>query len=126
MSDNIIQFPNKGTQLPRTAEEAEIALEIVRGDYVHEVTKTIMDRISGDLYAFGFEPSDEMIHRKDWFFLGESIEAMLCRYAGIEHGLHPVVEDVIRFPGEPVKKVKAKKPRKKKSDVVQTPETPAT
>lgn len=92
--DNIIKFPNKNN-LPNTIEEAQDRLTEVRTEFVNEVLEDVTERLFNDISNYGFTLSSEDPHYKDIFFVTESIQALLMRYAGIQHHLHPIIDATV-------------------------------
>lgn len=125
MSDNVIQFPKNPNKddLPVTHQEATSLVKEVRAEFVQEVAQVILENVAADISRFGFRfDMENRNHQKDWYFLGETIEAVLSRLSNLDHHLHEAIEDAIRFPDEPEEMEiefipeKPKRKRKKKSD----------
>lgn len=92
--DNIIKFPNQST-LPTTAEEAQNKLIEVRTEFINEVLEDVTERLFNDISNYGFSLSSDDDHFKDIFFVTEAIQALLMRYAGVQHHLHPIIDATV-------------------------------
>jgi hypothetical protein len=101
MTDNLVKFPNKPTQVfPSTQEESFKRLEEVRQEFCDEVTSDVLDAMIAVLNSYGFTIKTEHNHVKDIVFLEEAIKALTYRFKKLEHPLHEIIESTISIKDE--------------------------
>jgi hypothetical protein len=91
---NIIQFPNKNGfdgVLPDTEEH----LMQVRRDFCDEVVSDVMDAVTAVVASFGFNGNVTQESIKDIVFIEEALKAFTYRFKGLEHSLHPIIDQTI-------------------------------
>lgn len=112
---NIIKFPAiEG--LPNSAQEAIDQLAQVRRDYIDGLMPDILERLVADFDSYGISLNEKT--EKEWYFLCESIQAILFKHSGVVHPFHELIEDVIgtKEDAKPRKK-RTKKESKKQPKV---------
>jgi hypothetical protein len=101
MTDNLVKFPNKPTQVfPSTHEESFKRLEEVRSEFCDEVTSDVLDAMTAVLNSYGFTIKSDEKHIKDIIFLEEAIKALTYRFKKLEHPLHEIIEATISIKDE--------------------------
>jgi len=95
---NVIQFPNK-TDMPNTTDEAQQRLHDVRSQYVTDVLEDVTERLFNDIGQY-VSLKGEGSYQKDIYFVINSIEALLARYARIDHFMHEVIDNSVSLESE--------------------------
>lgn len=91
---NIIQFPNK-TGFDGVFPDTEEHLMQVRQDFCDEVVSDVMDAVTAVVASFGFNGAVTQESIKDIVFIEEALKAFTYRFKGLEHSLHPIIDQTI-------------------------------
>jgi len=101
MTENIVNFPNKGPELfPSTIEESLDHIQSVRQEYCDEVADDVFEAMASVLATYGFVVRMNEGHIKDFTFAEETIKALVYRYKRLEHPFHDIIDNVITISDE--------------------------
>jgi hypothetical protein len=92
--NNVIHFPKgKRNSLPQTIEEVIETVENTRREHIEMFMSMMIPFIFQKACDEGFDVSQESCIKTNTFFV-ESLNAMLCKAAGMYHPIHLVVDDI--------------------------------
>lgn len=92
--NNVIHFPKgKRNSLPQTIEEVIETVENTRREHIEMFMSMMIPFIFQKACDEGFDVSQESCIKTNTFFI-ESLNAMLCKAAGMYHPIHLVVDDI--------------------------------
>jgi DNA-binding ferritin-like protein len=101
MTENIVNFPNKGPEMfPSTIEESLDHIQSVRQEYCDEVADDVFEAMASVLSTYGFVVRMNESHIKDFTFAEETIKALVYRYKRIGHPFHEIIDNVITISDE--------------------------
>jgi hypothetical protein len=92
--NNVIHFPKgKRNSLPQTIEEVIETVENTRREHIEMFMSMMIPFIFQKACDEGFDISQDSCIKTNTFFV-ESLNAMLCKAAGMYHPIHVVVDDI--------------------------------
>lgn len=95
---NVIQLrPNLDVSNIRNAEEAINLAKQIRIDLADDIAELSMEQLTGWLTSYGIFVDSGKATIQDLIMIENAITAALYRYYGIDHPLHEVTDDVIKF-----------------------------
>lgn len=95
-TSNVIRFPHRHAQVsPPTSEIARESIEQVKFEHCREAGEFIYEQTMGVALSFGYFINPDKMNAKDMKMVEETIFSALCRYAGVDHPLHDLIDTMM-------------------------------
>lgn len=98
-SNNVIQFPVR-TEIPRTKEEVDVAVEVFRDEYFDTIAQEVANDLFFRLAHMGFDLLDQDTI-KECYLAIEAIKSMMMKSKGLYNPLQDLANVMMHIEGEP-------------------------